>query len=47
MPRPPIPELPKGKGRERVGGKGLSAPDLYGDTPPDLTPLRSGEDSNS
>jgi len=42
--RPRIPALPKGKGREKQGGMGLSAPDLYGNDPPDWG-MRSLEDS--
>lgn len=35
MPRPPIPDLPKGKGREKEGGRGEPRPDLYGMQPPE------------
>ncbi len=44
MPRPPIPELKRGEGREKEGGKGLIKPDLYGNTP-DWRPLSSFQDS--
>lgn len=34
IPRPPIPDLPKGKGLEKKGGRGERKPDLYGQLPP-------------
>lgn len=35
MPRPPIPALPQGKGREKEGGRGERTADLYGMQPPE------------
>lgn len=35
MPRPPIPALRQGKGREKEGGRGVRTADLYGMQPPE------------